>query len=395
MFERGSGSGVIVNGNGYILTNNHVVGKASKIEVKLSDGRVLKGTVVGTDRETDLAVVKVEATGLPFATLGKSEALEQGDWVVAVGSPFGLEHTITAGIVSATGRRIAGGPAYSDFIQTDASINPGNSGGPLVNLRGEVIGINTLIYTRTGGNQGIGFAIPSSMVGKVYDQLVASGKVTRGWLGVSLSTSELTPALAESLGAPAGTRGAVVGDVAGADSPAAKAGIRSGDIIVAVNGVAIANGQELTKLVADLAPGSTASIDLVRNGAKETVKVTLGERPANAGLAPEQDKSEAPEQDLRQSRQKLGVVPGDVTPEIATRLQLKGQTGAVVMQVTPGSAADEAGLQRGDVIHRIGRTEVKAASDLVSAVAQVESGAQVALQVERGGQTFYVTLTLD
>ena len=289
--ERGSGSGVIVNANGYILTNNHVVGKATSIEVKLADGRRLKGTVVGTDPQTDLAVVKIDATNLPTANLGDSDNLQQGEWVVAVGSPFGLEQTITAGIVSATGRRLTASP-YDAFIQTDASINPGNSGGPLVNLRGEIVGINTLIFSESGGNQGIGFAIPASMARKVYEQLVSGNhKVVRGYLGVNVS--DLTPALAQSLNAPEGSKGAVIADVAGDAAPAAKAGLKSGDIIVAVDGHPVASGQDLTSMVADIAPGTSVKIDYLRDGRSESTHVNVAERPANAGIpGAEQDDEE-------------------------------------------------------------------------------------------------------
>src|SRR6185369_6972889 len=240
--QRGTGSGVIVTEDGYILTNNHVVGKADDIEVKLSDGRKFKGKVIGKDEFTDIAVVKIDASqALPTASLGNSDDMEQGDWVVAIGSPFGLEQTITAGIVSAKGRHV-GSSQYNNFIQTDASINPGNSGGPLVNMSGQVIGINTMIYSESGGNQGIGFAIPSNLASKIYNQLVRTGKVTRGYLGVIIN--EITPEKADGLGLTT-TEGALVNDVQ-TDSPAAKAGIQSGDVIVGFDGKPIKDSHELT-----------------------------------------------------------------------------------------------------------------------------------------------------
>jgi serine protease Do len=386
-----SGSGFVVNPNGYILTNNHVVGKASQIDVKLADGRRFKGTLVGADPATDIAVVKIEATGLPAATLGDSDALQQGDWVVAVGSPFGLEQTITAGIVSAIGRRINGASPYDSFIQTDASINVGNSGGPLVNLRGEVIGINTMIFTETGGNMGIGFAIPSSMSRKIYGQLVANGKVTRGWLGVVIS--DLTPPLAESLGLPADAKGAVVSDVQDDSVPAAKAGIKAGDVVIAVDGKSMNSSRELTDTVADIAPGTSVQITILRDGKQQNVSVTLGERPANLGLANAEEAPE-PESDGK-SRERLGITVTDVTPEIAAQLRLKINSGAVVTGVSPGSAAATAGLQRGDVIHRVGRTAVNSTADLAAALSSAESGQQIALQVERRGQLTFLTVTLD
>jgi serine protease Do len=390
--QRQAGSGVIVNSNGYIVTNNHVVGNATRIEVKLSNGQTYQGKVVGTDPQTDLAVIKIEATGLPSAALGDSDALEQGDWVVAVGSPFGLEQTITAGIVSATGRRLAGASPYDAFIQTDASINPGNSGGPLVNLRGQVVGINTLIFTRSGGSQGVGFSIPSSMVKKVYEQLVAKGKVTRGYLGVNIR--DVDAAIADSLGLPSDTKGAVISDVAGASSPAAKAGLKSGDVIVSVNGSRVASAQELTSLVADLAPGSTANVVFLRDGSEQTASIVLVERPGNAGLANE-DEGDQFEGDAPRSSDKLGASFETVTPEAAEQLRLKVPTGAVLTQVAPGGAASTAGLNRGDVIHRVGRTVVTSKEDLARVLSGLESGSQVAVQLERRGQMFILSITLD
>ncbi len=390
--ERGSGSGVIVNANGYILTNNHVVGKASSIEVKLADGRRLKGTVVGTDPQTDLAVVKIDAASLPIANLGDSDALQQGEWVVAVGSPFGLEQTITAGIVSATGRRLTASP-YDAFIQTDASINPGNSGGPLVNLHGEVVGINTLIFSESGGNQGIGFAIPASMARKVYEQLVSGNhKVVRGYLGVNVS--DLTPALAQSLNAPDGTKGAVIADVAGDSAPAAKAGLKSGDVIVAVDGRPVTSGQDLTSMVADITPGTTVKVDYLRDGKSESTHVSVADRPANAGIpGAEQDDDNGSNGGA--SREKLGVSVSDVNAEIADQLKLKIPSGAVITSVDPGSAAAEAGLQRGDVIHRFGRSQITSARDLSAAITAANGQSQIVVQVERNGRLAFVTIELN
>ncbi len=391
MKQRGSGSGVIVNGSGYILTNNHVVGKATSIEVKLSDGRRMKGTVVGTDPQTDLAVVKIDATDLPTATLGDSDKLEQGDWVVAVGSPFGLEQTITAGIVSATGRRLPGS-TYDAFIQTDASINPGNSGGPLVDLRGQVVGINTMIYSESGGNQGIGFSIPSNMVRKIYDQLVTGNhKVVRGYLGVNVQ--DLDSALATSLGVPANTKGAAIVDVANNNSPAAQAGLKSGDVVTAVDGKPVTSAQELTNLVADIAPGSSVRVDYLRDGKAGSATVAIAERPANAGLRNESDDDSGSDpEEQGASQQKLGISARDVTPDIADQLKLRIQSGAVITDVDPSGAAAEAGLQRGDVIHRLGRTEINSFSDLAAAIKGLSNEGEVVLQVERGGRLAFVTV---
>jgi serine protease Do len=387
--QRGAGSGVVVNPNGYILTNYHVVGKATSIEVKLADGRRLKGSVVGTDPQTDLAVVKIDATGLPTASLGDSDRIQQGDWVVAVGSPFGLEQTITAGIVSATGRRLTASP-YDAFIQTDASINPGNSGGPLVNLRGEVVGINTLIFSETGGNQGIGFAIPANTARKIYEQLSSgSHKVVRGYFGVNVR--DLEPALAESLGVPADTKGAVVADVASSDAPAARAGLRSGDIITAIDGAPVASALDLTNRVADVAPGSTVRVDYLRDGQAANTSVTVVERPANAG----QENDEGDDRGGAEARpSKLGVSLRDVTPELADQLRLKIPSGAVVVEIDPTGTAASAGIRRGDVIHRIGRTQITSVADVTAAIESIEAGSEVVLQVERNGQLAFVTIRL-
>lgn len=395
MRQRGSGSGVIVNPNGYILTNNHVVGNTSSIEVKLADGRRLKGTVVGTDPQTDLAVVKIDATSLPFATLGDSDGIQQGEWVVAVGSPFGLEQTITAGIVSATGRQLPAGSPYESYIQTDASINPGNSGGPLVNLRGEVVGINTMIYSETGGSQGIGFAIPSNMAKKIYTALTTGdGKITRGYLGVNVR--DLDDALAESLLVPEGTKGAVIADVASDSSPAARAGIRSGDVITAIDGKPVESARGLTSAVADVPPGSTVSVELLREGKRQTVSVTVAERPRNIGVPGEEDEAPPAEDESasKASRTKLGVSISDVTPEIASRLRLREESGAVITDVDPSGAAGQVGLRQGDVIHRFGRSVIRNAEDLSTAVSAAQAGSAVVLQVERGGRMVFVTVEL-
>jgi serine protease Do len=380
--RRGTGSGVIISPDGYILTNNHVAGDADEIKVKLSDGRELKARRVGTDPETDLAVIKVDEKGLPFARLGDSGRLEQGEWVIALGSPFGLDQTMTAGIVSATGRDLRSGP-YDNYIQTDASINPGNSGGPLVNMSGEVVGINTMIFSRSGGSQGIGFAVPSNLAGRVYGQLVKNGKVSRGYLGINLQ--QLTPAVAQSLGYE-GAEGAVVGDLA-ENSPSAKAGLKSGDVIVEFDGKKVSSPKQLTEAVADTPVGKAVAVKYVRDGRAQTATVTLGERPGAK-------EAEAPQAEA-QGGVKLGVSVADVTPELARELRLKIAGGALVQQVQPGSPAAEAGLQRGDVIHRVGRTPVAKAQDLIGALQSLGAQKDVVLQVERNGQLSFVTVTLN
>jgi serine protease Do len=261
--RRGTGSGVIISPDGYILTNNHVAGSASEIRVRLYDGREFKARRIGVDAETDLALIKIEAQNLPYATLGDSSRLEQGEWVIALGSPFGLEQTMTAGIVSATGRQFGG--TYDNYIQTDASINPGNSGGPLISMNGEVIGINTMIYSRSGGSEGIGFSVPSNTAKKVQEQLLRNGRVSRGYLGVSLQNSQT----AES--------GALVAEVSNS-GPASKAGLRNGDRIVEFDGKPVKSSKHLTELIADTPVGKSVNLKFVRDGHEEAASITPAER---------------------------------------------------------------------------------------------------------------------
>jgi serine protease Do len=385
--QRGTGSGVIVSADGYILTNNHVAGDADEIKVTLADGREFKAKRVGTDTETDLALIKIDIGGLPYARLGNSDALEQGEWVIALGSPFGLQQTMTAGIVSAVGRDLRVG-TYDNFIQTDASINPGNSGGPLVNMKGEVVGINTLIFSRTGVSEGVGFSIPSNLAGKVYDQLAKNGKVTRGYLGVTLQP--ITPALARTVGF-SGTDGALVTDLAKGDAPAAKAGLRSGDVIVEFNGKPVKSPRELTDLVADTPVGTAARVKYVRDGQTNTAVVNLGERPLLS--ATESDDGDDGEGG---SSAKLGISRfQSVTPQLARELKLKVNGGAVITNVQQGSPAAEAGVRPGDVVHRIDRIEISNAQELSDALKSLGAEKEVVLQIERNGQLTFVTITLD
>jgi serine protease Do len=385
--QRGTGSGVIISEDGYILTNNHVAGDANQINVKLADGRELKARVIGKDGETDLAVIKVDAQNLPFARLGDSDKLEQGEWVIALGSPFGLQQTMTAGIVSATGRdlNVAGGQ-FTNFIQTDASINPGNSGGPLINMQGEVVGINTLIFSQTGTSSGIGFAIPAKLATKVYAQLIKNGKVTRGYLGVFLQA--VSPAIARNVGYT-GTDGALVGDLSRGDSPAAVAGLRSGDVIVEFNGKKVTSPKQLTEMVADTPVGTTARVKYVRDGRVEIASIKLGERPSSTESEP------ADRDDPDEEGAKLGVSVSPVTAELARQLKLKIPGGVAVTSVQPNSPAEEAGLQRGDVIHRVNRTTVTNRLDYVRALSALRGEKEITLQVERAGQLRFVSLTLD
>jgi serine protease Do len=387
--QRGNGSGVIVSADGYILTNNHVVGKANSIEVKLADGRKFKGKVVGTDQLTDLAVVKIDANNLQAASLGDSEGMEQGDWVVAVGSPFGLEQTLTAGIVSAKGRYVSNN--FSNYIQTDASINPGNSGGPLVNMRGQVIGINTLIFTETGANQGIGFAVPSNLARNVYNQLVAKGKVVRGYLGVSIT--ELAPEQAKALGFST-TEGAFVNDVS-PNTPAAKAGIKSGDLIISFDGKPVKDQYALTSVVAETPVGKRVEVKFIREGKVQTIAIETAERNIDNASNNERVPLDglAPEENQRVNSEKLGFSASSLSAEQLAALKIK--SGVVVERVSPSGLAAEAGLRPNDVIHQINRQAIKSVADLNAITRSLKEGDVVVIQVERNGTLSFFTITLE
>jgi serine protease Do len=378
--QRALGSGVIIDKDGYIVTNAHVVKGADKIVVTLHDGhehgRAVDAKVVGVDEKTDVALLKIPSSGdLPVATLGDSDAIHVGDWVVAIGNPFGLSETVTAGIVSAKGRVIGQGP-YDDFIQTDASINPGNSGGPLLNLQDQVIGINSAIYSQSGGNIGIGFAIPINLVKSVVAQLKAHGKVIRGWLGVAIQ--DITPDLAKSFGLKQ-AEGALVADVT-PDSPAARAGVERGDIIVKYNGTHIAAAHQLPELVAGTEIGKAVPIEVLRNGEPKTLSVTIAEMPAHmaaAGSAP--------------AAGDWGLTVSDITPNLAHRFGLKEGAGVVVTEVDPNSPAGAAGLQPGDVIVEADRKPVHNVTEYDQALAHATN--QVLFLVDRQGQRFFVALS--
>ena len=385
-----TGSGFIVTPDGYILTNDHVVIHAAQIDVTLADNRKMKAKVIGVDQESDLAVIKIDATNLPTVVLGNSDDVEQGDWVLALGSPFGLTQTLTAGIVSATGREVQGAQ-YSKFIQTDASINPGNSGGPLVSMQSEVIGINTMILTGSQlnqGNVGIGFAIASNIARKVFDVLVRNGKVTRGYLGVTVMPLDAATARAVCLEPESGARVKTVPD----DTPAARAGLRPGDVITAFDGNSVKAPRELTDAVAATDVGKSVRVDFMRDCEKKSVTLKVVERPANINAAVQGAPEEGPQDETRATR--LGIVAQTVTPEFAAQSRLTIDSGALVKSVQPGSPAAEAGIRHGDVIHRIDRTEVRNAGDLVEAAKGLKSGDEVALKVERGRQVDFVTITV-
>jgi len=385
---RGLGSGVIVSKDGYILTNNHVVREADKVTVMLGENKKYTAKVVGTDPQTDLAVIKINATDLPAATLGNSDDVRIGQWVIAVGNPFELLHTVTAGIISAKGRSSVGlDLAYQDFIQTDASINPGNSGGALADLDGNVVGINTAISSPSGGSVGIGFAIPINMAKQVMDELVLQGKVTRGYL--ALMPQDIDESIAKAWKLKS-TDGALVGDVT-PNGPADKAGIQRGDIITGFNGKKIENSTQLRQTVAQADPGSTAKINLFREGREIPVAVILGERPKDINGRSDREE-DAPEE---KTGEKLGLSIQTLTPDIAQQLGYRNEQGVVVNSVTSGSPADDAGLRRGDLIKEVNRTEVRTAQEFKRLAARIQSGDSVVLLVNRRGQnTFYAAIQI-
>ncbi len=374
--QTGVGSGFIIDSNGTILTNYHVVGDAEKISVTLSDGRRHDAKVIGKDQKTDIAVIKIDAgRDLPAVTLGDSDRLEVGEWVVAIGNPFGLDHTVTSGIVSAKGRQIGAGP-YDNFIQTDASINPGNSGGPLLNLRGEVVGINTAIFSQSGGNIGIGFAIPTNSVKDLLPQLKDKGRVVRGYLGTTVQ--KITPEIAESLSLKQTTRALVADVVKG--GPAEKAGVKAGDIIVEFDKREIKDSSDLPSAVARITPGTAVQLKILREGKQISLPITVGELKDKEVVA-----SSGQEGDL-------GLTVQPVTPDIAQSLGLERAEGLVVASVQPGSAADEAGLRAGDVITQVDRRPVKNLAEYNREISRTAKNKSVLFLVRRGESSVFLAL---
>ena len=379
--QQGLGSGVIVSEDGYIITNNHVVDNADEVKIGLADGREFTAKVVGKDPKTDIAVLKIDASGLPVITIANSEKIEVGDLVLAIGNPFGVGQTVTMGMVSATGRGVLG-LDYEDFIQTDAAINPGNSGGALVDAEGRLIGINTAILSRSGGNQGIGFAVPVNLARTVMESLVKDGRVVRGFLGVGIQ--DLTPALAEQFELDR-HEGVVVADVT-PNSPAQKAGLKSGDLIVEFNGREVAGSRQLKLQVAQAAPGKTVAVKILRDGKAKTVEVTPKELPGNE-MAFNRDGKHTEEQGTLN-----GVAVADLDSARRNELDVPSHIkGVLVTEVEPTSAAYEAGLRPSDIILEIDRKSVETAADAVK-LTETSKDKKTLLRVWSKGGTRYVVV---
>ena len=372
------GSGLIISPDGYILTNNHLVGEAEKVTVTLSDNRQFEAKIIGTDPESDVAVVKIDADKLSYLELADSDKLEVGEWVIAIGNPFGLNHTVTAGIVSAKGRSGVGLSAYEDFIQTDAAINPGNSGGPLLDLNGQVVGINTAIISRTGGSMGIGLAIPVNMARNIYQQLVEKGQVVRGFLGISME--ELTPELAKAFDLE-DARGIAVTEVI-EGTAAEKAGLKRNDVIVEFEGRPAEKANELRNRVAQMPPGTKIELVVIREGKRKTITAELGERPKE-GIVAAGSSDELKE---------LGMTVQNLTDELAERLGYEGASGVVVTEVESGSVAATAGIRPGALVMEVDREPVKNTKQFQKAIEKAAKDDYVLLLINTGRANRYIIL---
>jgi len=381
--QKGQGSGFLISKDGYILTNNHVVGDADKITVKLHTGEELEAVRIGSDPKSEVAVIKIEGDDFPCIELGNSADLEIGEWVIAVGNPFGLTETLTVGVVSAKGRNNIGLAEYEDFIQTDAAINPGNSGGPLLNIDGKVIGINTAIISQTGGYMGIGFAIPINMAKAIKDQLVAKGSVTRGFVGIMLNREDMDEDMAASFGLDE-AGGVLVADIV-EDSPAEEAGLAEGDIILRIDGDDVVDNASFRNRVAMIDPGTKVALKVFRDGKPKDVKLTIGTFPADEAAVPA-----APA-----LAEKTGFIVRDLTPELARRFNYDFDEGVIIAGVEPGSPAFEAGLQPGFLVLSVNRTPVKNAEEFAEALEESTNSQRVLLRVKNKTYSWFVLLRID
>lgn len=380
-WREGNASGFIISADGYVLTNHHVVDGADEINLTMNDGRKYeKVTLVGSDAKADVALLKIEnAKDLPFVELGDSDTLEIGEWVVAIGNPFGLTETLTVGVVSAMGRKLGGEDVYQDFIQTDAAINPGNSGGPLLNLDGQVVGINSAIITGTGGYMGIGLAVPINMAKAIEQQLAATGKVSRGYLGVSMQM--ITPEMSEFFKLD-NSRGALINDVS-PDSPADKAGLKKDDVIVRINNKRIDDVQDVKNIVGFSAPGTKLEITVIRNGKEVKIEAEVGAL---------EDSEQADTSDIGQ---KLGLTVATIDEDIASEYRAQEGQGVMVTEVEPGSKADSAGMRQGMVILEVNRQPVASVGDFNAALKDSEETKKALLLVKTGRYAQYLVLRLD
>ena len=381
--DLGLGSGFIISADGYVITNAHVVQDADEVNVTLTDKREFKAKVIGTDERTDVAVLKIDATGLPKVNVGDSDKVRVGEWVLAIGSPFGFENTVTAGIVSAKSREAGN---FVPLIQTDAAVNPGNSGGPLFNINGEVIGINSQIFSGNGGYLGISFAIPTNTAMAVANQLIKTGKLNRGRIGVAMNPNPITKDLAESLGL-ANTKGALIESVE-KDSPAEKAGIVAQDIIQKVNGKQVDTYIDVTRAISNTAPGTKVTLSVWRKGSVKDISVTVGETPGDTRVAKANDKKDD-KKDAAPDR--LGLVVVEVGADVRKAMKLDG---GVLVNDADG-AAERAGIRQGDLILAVNNTDVKSVNQFNEIVAKLDVKKAVALLIKRENQTRYVTLRID
>ncbi len=374
------GSGFIISADGYVLTNSHVVSEADEVIVKLSDKREFKAKIVGFDRRTDVALLKIDANGLPKVNIGDPNQLKVGEWVAAIGSPFGLENTMTAGIVSAKGRALPQ-ENFVPFIQTDVAINPGNSGGPLFNLKGEVVGINSQIYSRSGGSMGLSFSIPIDVAMDIANQLKAGGKISRGWLGIAIQ--EMSKELAESFGLK-NTAGALIAGIE-KSSPAEKAGLEPGDVIVKFDGKVIASSNDLPRVVAATKPGKTVQAEIMRKGSLKTISVTVGDLPVERDEVVTGNKG-----NVKPDQNKLGLGLRELSPQ--QKKKLNGRNGLLVVDSQGISA--QVGIRRGDVILALNNTEVQSLEQFSKQIQAIPAGKNIALLIQRGENTLYVPLKM-